>query len=304
MVGYNQEPVRMLSTKGQASQIPSFINLGDSDENIDWETVKSFGEEWSKFDSFSEEEIQKIGKDYFDIVDQAYLSQSRTVALDVGCGTGRWTKFLAPKVNFVEAIDPSDSVFTAAHFLKDHENVRVTQASIENLPFPPESFDFVFSLGVLHHIPNTRQALAHCVSQLKPGGLLLIYLYYDLENRGISFRLLLKVVTLIRKFVSLLPAQIKKIVCDVIALTVYVPLAAIAWSLKSLRFKGWNSVPLSYYHDKTLNVMRNDALDRFGTPLEQRFSRKDIEEMLVQAGMIKVLFSDHEPFWHVISTKA
>ena len=62
-------------------------------------------------------------------------------------------------------------------------------------------------------------------------------------------------------------------------------------------------MPLSYYVDKPWKVIRNDALDRFGTPLEQRFSRRQIEDMLIAAGLKDVRFSDHEPFWHVVARK-
>jgi hypothetical protein len=55
--------------------------------------------------------------------------------------------------------------------------------------------------------------------------------------------------------------------------------------------------PLHHYEDLSFYVMRNDALDRFGTSLEQRFTKKEIEEMLKEAGFQSVTFSDKEPFW-------
>ena len=68
-------------------------------------------------------------------------------------------------------------------------------------------------------------------------------------------------------------------------------------------WEGWNSVPLSYYVDKPWKVIRNDSLDRFGTPLEQRFSRRQIEDMLIAAGLKDIRVSDHEPFGHVVARK-
>ena len=95
---------------------------------------------------------------------------------------------LAPRAGFIEAVDPSHAVLTAQGFLADLENVRLTQAGVDELPFPNESFDFVFSLGVLHHVPDTRAAMRRCVEKLKPGGYFLVYLYYDLDNRGRLYR--------------------------------------------------------------------------------------------------------------------
>ena len=66
---------------------------------------------------------------------------------------------------------------------------------------------------------------------------------------------------------------------------------------------GYKKIPLSYYSDKSFHVIRNDSLDRFGTPLEQRFSEKQIRKMLELAGMTNIVFSQREPYWHVISKK-
>lgn len=64
---------------------------------------------------------------------------------------------------------------------------------------------------------------------------------------------------------------------------------------------GWlpPSFPLAYYRDLSFYVMRTDALDRFGTRLEQRFTREQIEAMLRAAAMEKIRFSESAPFWCV-----
>jgi hypothetical protein len=68
--------------------------------------------------------------------------------------------------------------------------------------------------------------------------------------------------------------------------------------------KKWgDKIPLSYYGNKSFNVIRNDALDRFGTPLEQRFSKVQIESMMQKAGLTDIKFSNNQPYWHVIGRK-
>jgi hypothetical protein len=64
-----------------------------------------------------------------------------------------------------------------------------------------------------------------------------------------------------------------------------------------------SKIPLSYYSNKSLNVIRNDALDRFGTPLEQRFSKKQIIQMMENSGLHDITFSNNEPYWHVVGRK-
>lgn len=63
------------------------------------------------------------------------------------------------------------------------------------------------------------------------------------------------------------------------------------------------SFPLSYYRKYSFYTMRTDARDRFGTPLERRFSRKQITEMMEGAGLVDVHFSDAEPHWCVVGSK-
>ena len=67
--------------------------------------------------------------------------------------------------------------------------------------------------------------------------------------------------------------------------------------------KALKYIPLSYYHDKSFNIIRNDSLDRFGTPLEQRFSRNEIIEMMKSCGLEEIVVSEKEPYWHAIGKK-
>jgi SAM-dependent methyltransferase len=296
---YSREPDQWLQSG--STRIAVFNDKGIT--NIDPETVHSFGEEWSRFSKFNESDIRRCGDEYFDIVDEQMVN-SDTVALDVGCGTGRWSKYLAPRVKFIEAIDPSDSVLAAAAFLHDNENIRVTKASVDGIPFADQTFDFVFSLGVLHHIPDTARAIGSIAKKMKSKGTLLLYLYYKFDNRNLTFRMLFYASHLLRLVISKLPAALKQILCECIALVVYLPLAGLSRLVKALGAERLAArMPLSYYADKSYFIMRNDALDRFGTPLEHRFTREEITEMLVNAGFNEIHFSPNQPFWHVVAKK-
>lgn len=300
MIDYSIKPYRIIQVND--TSIADF--LSSHEDNLDLETVHSFGEEWDKFSSFDDAEIKKIGDDYFDIVNPNMLNEN-TIVLDVGCGMGRWSYYVADKVKWVEAVDPSDSIYKAASFLKSKKNIRISKTSVQNLPFHDESFDFVFSLGVLHHVPNTQEAIYRCIDKLKKGGYFLLYLYYNLDNRGFFYKLFFHITNLGRKLISKLPSRVKLIICDIIAVLVYLPLVFLSKTFKILfpKRKWYKKIPLSYYTDKSFSVIRNDSLDRFGTPLEQRFSRKQIKKMLKKAGMGDITFSQRESYWHVISRK-
>jgi ubiquinone/menaquinone biosynthesis C-methylase UbiE len=300
MIPYSAPPSLIL--KAGNKEIASFIS-GD-EQNIDKKTVESFGEEWTKFDSFSADEIKNAGDQYFDIVSDKVLNKT-TVVLDLGCGTGRWSKYIGDKAGFIEAIDPSAAVFAAQHLTADMTNIRITQASSDNIPFGDETFDMMMSLGVLHHIPDTGLALKSGVKKVKRGGYVLLYLYYALDNRSFLFKALFYASALIRYIVSSLPASLKKVVCDLIAVFIYMPFVYTSRAIKALSpgSQLYNKVPLSYYYDKSYNIIRNDALDRFGTPLEQRFSRQQIDEMMRSAGLTDIVFSENMPYWHVLGRK-
>jgi hypothetical protein len=107
---------------------------------------------------------------------------------------------------------------------------------------------------------------------------------------------------MIRKIICRLPLTIKKLVCSIIAIIIYFPLAKFAIILEKLSIN-IDNIPLSYYKNKSFYIMKNDALDRFGTKLEQRFSRKQIKNMLQNAGFEKIRFSNDTPFWTCISYK-
>ena len=295
---YNHNPLKVIKSTNR--EIAVFSTTG---ENIDEEVVQSFGNEWLKFHDFPEETIKEIAAEYFDLLDDHIINKN-TYALDIGCGAGRWTKYLAQRAGFIEAIDPSNAIFAADNLLNGIRNVRLTKASTETIPFKDETFDFAMSVGVLHHIPDTQQAMKDCVRKVKKGGYFYCYLYHNLETRGWVFKTLFRLSDMIRKVVCRLPGSIKKIVCDVLAVVIYMPL--VLW-VRFLVFIGLKKVarkmPLSAYNNKSFFVIRNDSLDKFGTKLEQRFSKEQVTEMMRNCGLDDIVVSPLSPFYHAIGKK-
>ncbi len=298
MLPYTTTPQHYLGENQH--RVASFLRKDE--KNIDWKTVRSFGEEWKKFNSMPSGEIERIANDYFDIADDTMLHHD-ALALDVGCGGGRWAQYIAPKVKFVEAIEPSQAALSASHYLNSTTNVRVTQASVEEMPFADNSFDFVYSLGVLHHVPNTQEAIQSCFEKVKPGGWFLLYLYYNLDNRNFLYKMIFQASDLLRRIVSALPGRIKRPVCDILTVLVYFPLVNLSRVLSLFSLPLANAIPLAYYRKTSFQVWRNDSLDRFGTPLEKRFSKGEIHQMLVTSGFSNLHFSQKPPYWHVIAQK-
>lgn len=295
---YNNQPLQTVAPNGREISIFEI-----SGSNIDEKVVEEFGEEWLKFHEFSDEMISKSVGEYFDIITDKIINKN-TYAIDIGCGSGRWTKVMAARAGFIEAVDPSNAIFAADKLLKNIDNVRLTKASINTLPFDDETFDFAMSVGVLHHIPNTQQAMIDCVKKVKHGGYFYTYLYHDISHKGFFTRSAFAISDTLRKGISRLPATFKKFICDIIAALVYLPLVSVS------RFFSWiglrsiaKKIPLADYSNKAFFVMRNDALDRFGTRLEQRFTRNEVQAMMKAAGLSEIVISDGTPYWHGIGKR-
>lgn len=297
-VTYNQAPLKVV--EGKNREIAIFSTEG---KNIDAGVVRSFGEEWLKFNDFSDETIEGSANEYFDILNDTIINKN-TYAIDVGCGTGRWTKFLTNKVAFIEAIDPSNAIFAADNLLGKIENVRLAKASTDTIPFADETFDFAMSIGVLHHIPDTQQAMKDCVRKVKKGGYFYCYLYHNLEKMHWWLKILFNISEVIRKVVHRLPYAAKHFVCDLLAIIIYMPFILWVRLLILLGGRGLaKKMPLYAYHNKSFFVIRNDSLDKFGTSLEQRFSKKEVEQLMLNCGLEDIVISPGTPYYHTLGRK-
>jgi ubiquinone/menaquinone biosynthesis C-methylase UbiE len=271
-------------------------------ENIDKNVVAGFGDEWSRFDQseLTKDELGRMFDNYFNIFPWEKISAD-AVGFDLGCGSGRWAKMVAPRVGRLHLIDPSEALEVAKRNLRDAKNCEFHSASVEEIPLADNSCDFGYCLGVLHHIPDTEAGLRSCTAKLKSGAPFLLYLYYRFDNRPFWFRGLWQASNLIRQFVCRLPHGLRFFVSQIFAATVYFPLARTA---KLLEKFGINveKFPLSQYRNNSFYTMRTDALDRFGTRLEKRFTKKEIQAMMENCGLENITFSQTS-FWTAVGFK-
>lgn len=273
-----------------------------SQANLDWKTVEHFGQEWSRFpqkDGWQRGEgLRKAFERYCAPLPPGSFHPQAVVG-DFGAGSGRWAGLVAPDVHHLFLLEPSPEAMRVARSnMSGYANVTFVQEPIGGPSIPRASLDVAYSLGVIHHIPDPVQALRDVRTTLKPGGLFLGYLYYALDNRPAWYRVAWRTSDRIRKLVSRMSKCSKRVVADIAAAVLYWPLARFA-RIVGILGGTTTLIPLSQYADKSYYVMRNDALDRFGTPLEQRFTQAQIAAMLETAGfeLSTLSFSPREPFW-------
>lgn len=266
--------------------------------NIDLKTVEGFGDEW---DAFSQEamdpvEHRRLFDQYFSPFSFDQLPNGAEV-FDLGCGTGRWAMLVAPQVGHLHCIDPAEKALSVARRrLSDLPNVSFHHAGVDDIPLADGSQDFGYAIGVLHHIPDTARAMRDAVRKLKPGAPFLVYLYYNFDNRPAWFRAVWKASDLGRQIISRMPFALRKATTSAIAALVYWPLSRSAALLERAGVKVGN-FPLSAYRHLSFYSLMTDALDRFGTRLEQRFSKAEIQRMMEEAGLADVVFREDEPYW-------
>ena len=268
----------------------------DSEHEFASDIQYTFGEEWQNYSEILKEHKKEFEL-YFDIVNLDSLKDKNVC--DLGCGNGRWSYFLASQCKTLILIDFSDSIFTARKNLEHSENCLFFMGDLQTIPFKNNFVDFMFSLGVLHHLPTN--CLEEVVKLKKYSKELLIFLYYALDNKPAYFRLILKIVTIIRKALSKVHRPFnRKIITNIATFGVYLPLIAFGYLLKP--FKLSKFVPLfDFYHDKGIKRIKQDVYDRFFTSIEQRVTRKEILQL--ENNFSSITISKNLPFWHFLCIK-
>jgi SAM-dependent methyltransferase len=138
----------------------------------------SFGFQWLRHER-TQLDTQSCGRSEVDFTYKTGLCREDVAGkliLDVGCGMGRYAEVVNRWGGQVVGIDLSHAVEAAARNLGER-GVTILQADVFSLPFAPESFDLIYSLGVLHHTPDCEKAFKQLPGLLKPGGTIAIWLY-------------------------------------------------------------------------------------------------------------------------------
>ena len=138
----------------------------------------SFGFQWHRYQKtqLDHDEVRESEQNFLMKTALRPEDLNGKLVLDVGCGMGRFAEVATRWGARVVGIDLSAAAEVAAKNLADRDFVAF-QADVFALPFAPESFDVIYSVGVLHHTPDCEAAVKTLDKFLKPGGLLVVWLY-------------------------------------------------------------------------------------------------------------------------------
>ena len=258
----------------------ALLGNGTAGGTDEWQlrTALSFGFEWTRFPEMYDEWSRSF-LEYMQPHSAEFFRGKKV--LDAGCGSGRFAYYAAKYGAEVWAMDLGPAVEVAQRNTAAAGKAQVIQADLHRPPFAPESFDFVYSIGVLHHLPDPETAFHNLLRYLKPGGEIQIYLYWKPEGQPVK-RALLAMVTGARKITTRLPHTINYMLAFPAALAAF---TFFVWPYRILRrIPGLKSLaeklPMKQYANFPFRVCVNDQLDRFSAPIENRYTRKDVEDWL------------------------
>jgi SAM-dependent methyltransferase/uncharacterized protein YbaR (Trm112 family) len=276
----NGIPRMLTSTMREAMKGKSKIARSETttDEASKVATANSFGYEWSHFSQMYEEWESNF-KEYMRPHDAEFFKSKRV--LDAGCGSGRHTYYSSRYGAEVWAVDLGAAIEVAKRNNAENETANFVQADLYNLPFAFESFDFIYSIGVLHHLPDPEGAFRNLLRYLKPGGEIQIYLYWKPEGQPMK-RALLAVVNALRKLTTRLPHNLLHALSYPAAMAAFL---FFVWPYQIMkRLPGLKTIaerlPMKQYAHYPFRVCVNDQFDRFSAPIENRYAKAEVEAWL------------------------
>lgn len=243
-------------------------------------TADSFAFEWEKI--YKENDYEKNNFYHFlsPYISEKDLKGKKTV--DIGCGSGRFTKWAAKagtEVSF--GTDLGDSVEVAYKLNKNLPNVCIVQADIYHMPFK-DVFDLAYSIGVLHHLPQPKNGFLSLIPVLNKTGRMLIWVYSRRNNfRALYFYEPMRAIT--RK----MPKALLYKLCYIPALVIHL------WNgiTKSLKIK---NAPFGYYENFPFNMKLNDAFDVLATPKSNYYYIEDIKSWFGSAKLKNIKAYEHK----------
>ncbi len=261
-----------------------------SDREIDGEPLKArtrrtFGYQWIVFGEM-EDQFEEDFLNYISPVSAGFFAGKQ--GLDVGCGFGRHLFHAARFGSKMVGLDFSEAIFRAKEITKGLDGVNLVQGDLEKLPFRPGSFDFVYSIGVLHHLPDPQAGFRGLLPVLRPGGAVFIWVYS--KSRALTNAVLEGV----RKLTSRLPLSVTLVLARAGALVDWCGFVLpylLARRLFGPAIDRFVFARVKLYAGYPFRVVYADWFDRLSAPVRHYFDREDLARWTARAGLVNVRIS-------------
>jgi SAM-dependent methyltransferase len=261
-------------------------------------TLASFGFEWTSFDDVRQED-EAFADVYFKDLDLTTLEGK--VGLDAGCGKGRYTRYPAAHLLATVALDGSAAVEAAAKNLAALPSVLVVKSDLREAPFAPSSFDFISSLGVLHHLDDPRAGFERLLTYLASGGRILVYLYSRPATPGLRATGL-RLAAALRTVTVRLPHRMLKVLSAPIAAALYYGLVVPGEFGERHKSSALSALPMQAYRGQPMRSLFLDTFDRLSAPVEHRYVWSELAPWFEDAGLVVDAARD-ETGWFVLARR-
>lgn len=243
-------------------------------------TVRSYSYQWRKFkemfphwEQVFVDSIAPVTPDFF----------SGKMGLDGGCGFGRSLFYSATYGAEMIGLDLSEAIEAARENTRQFDKVHLVQGDIFHPPVRRASLDFVYSIGVLHHLPDPKGGFLSLQRLVKPGGPVFIWVYLRGRGRQIA------AFTAMRAISTRMPLRLLNVAT--------LGLAAAHWLLWIAPFKIFtrmgatrlaNRIPFAFYARYPFRTLHTDWFDGLSVPLQRYYRREEIAEWYREAGHERV----------------
>jgi uncharacterized protein YbaR (Trm112 family)/2-polyprenyl-3-methyl-5-hydroxy-6-metoxy-1,4-benzoquinol methylase len=254
------------------------VNSTSKDDNLSLKqkTLASFSFQWNTFGEIFDE----YGQHWKDFLPNSF-GQSHfdgKLGLDAGCGFGRHSLQAAQAGAEMVGLDLSESVQAAYTNVKHLKNVHIIQGEIYNLPFKKGTFDLIYSIGVLHHLPEPQKGFESLVKLLVPKQEVFIWCYDNQKQRKNA------IYELIRRYTNRLSFRSLYILTFLAASGIRTFLNNPERLVKYF-FKNDIKLPYDYYLKYPFRVLHADLFDVFSVPSTMYYEQNELEDWFRKAGL-------------------
>ena len=258
------------------------------------QTIKDFGSQWLRY---RDNEGYYGSLDLFEDILSPFLKPDEVNGCkiaEIGSGTGRIVNMLlSAGAKHVFAIEPSDAFEVLCQNISDPARVTCLKTTGDQIP-PDAGLDYIFSVGVLHHVEDPNPIVKAVFEALRPGGRFLVWLYGKEGNR--------LYLTILRPL-RILSKRLSPFFLSALVEMVYGP------SLVYLKLCHRFRLPLCGYllsvFEKMSPAKRRLILyDQLNPSYAKYYSRSEAEKLLVDGGFVDVrIHHRHGYSWTVIGTR-